>query len=188
MGITKLKKDFGYTEEEAEDVFSKYFDNVPCVKSTMKVVSDKFIERGYVITIAGRHFHLHSEDEAYKGINGLDQGSSADMTKRAIVMAWDRGLWSVLRFYTTVHDELDFQIPETKKAVKAALEISDIMSKAYLLNVPVFVTPEAGLNWYDAADDNAETRFKYEINFRLTACKFRRMRNCRRYYLCLRSR
>jgi hypothetical protein len=160
MGIAKLRKDFGYTEAEAEEVFAKYFDNVPCVKSTMKVVSGKFIERGYVTTIAGRHFHLHSENEAYKGINGLDQGSSADMTKRAIVMADDEGLWNILKFYLTVHDELDFDVPETKKAAKAVLDVSRIMSDAYIINVPVFVKPEIGENWFRASDKDAEKRFK----------------------------
>lgn len=159
MGAAKLKKDFGYTDSEAEEIFDKYFSNVPCVKSTIQAVSSVFIERGYVTTVAGRHFHLHSENEAYKGINGLDQGSSADMTKRAIVEADDRGLWDILQFYTTVHDEIDFSVPETAEAVKAAEQIADIMSRAYEISVPVFVEPEIGRTWFESSDGSAAERF-----------------------------
>lgn len=160
MGVAKLKKDFGYTDEEAEKIFASYFDNVPCVRSTMSAVSASFIERGYIVTIGGRHFHLHSEGEAYKGINGLDQGSSADMTKRAIVQADDRGLWDILPFHTTVHDELDFDVPPTTEGVKAAEQVAEIMSGAYVLKVPVFVKPEIGHNWFESSDGDAEKRFE----------------------------
>ena len=168
MGVAKLKKDFGYTDEEAEKVFASYFDNVPCVRSTMHAVSDAFIERGYLVTIGGRHFHIHSENESYKGINGLMQGSSADMTKLAIVKTNDRSLWDILNFHTTVHDELDFDVPETKEAVQAAESVAAIMSTVYELRVPVFVEPELGHNWFESSDISAADRFK-ELKEKLSA-------------------
>lgn len=159
MGKEKLRHDFGFSKEEAEEVFDRYFSAVPCVKSTMNAISDVFIERGFVTTISGRHFCLSSENESYKGINGLNQGSSADMTKRAIVLADDEGLWDVLPLYVTVHDEIGFGITATKESVKAAERVAQIMATAYLIAVPVFVVPEIGENWYEASQGDAEEAF-----------------------------
>lgn len=160
MGKEKLRHDFGFSKEEAEEVFDRYFSAVPCVKSTMNTVSDVFIERGFVTTISGRHFYLSSENESYKGINGLNQGSSADMTKRAIVLADDEGLWDVLPLYVTVHDEIGFGVTATKESVRAAERVAQLMSSAYIISVPVFVSPEIGDNWYESSQDNAEELFR----------------------------
>lgn len=167
MGKEKLRHDFGFSKEEAEEVFDRYFSAVPCVKSTMNAVSDVFIERGFVTTISGRHFYLSSENESYKGINGLNQGSSADMTKRAIVLADDEGLWDVLPLYVTVHDEIGFGVTATKESVKAAERVAQLMSTAYIIAVPVFVAPEIGENWYASSQDNAEELF---LKLKETVC------------------
>lgn len=160
MGKEKLRHDFGFSKEEAQEVFDRYFSAVPCVKSTMQTVSDVFIERGFVTTISGRHFYLSSENESYKGINGLNQGSSADMTKRAIVLADDEGIWDILPLYVTVHDEIGFGVSKTKEAITAAERVSNLMATSYLISVPVFVTPEIGVNWYESSQDKAEELFE----------------------------
>lgn len=81
--------------------------------------------------------------------NAVLQGSSADMTKRAMVEGYKRGIYDVIGFpHVTVHDELGFSIetgnPQHEEAAK---EMKEIMETAYPLAVPVLVSDGRGANW-----------------------------------------
>lgn len=83
----------------------------------------------------------------YKAFNAADQGSSADIMKKAMVDIWESGICSVIKPYITVHDELDFGSPKTKEGDEAATEVQNIMENTYKLKVPVIVDLETGPNW-----------------------------------------
>lgn len=85
--------------------------------------------------------------------NAVLQGSSADITKKAMVDGEKAGIYDVLGYpHVTVHDELGFSWDKTNKVhVEAAREMKRIMEKAYELRVPVLVSAGTGANWGKAS-------------------------------------
>ena len=76
---------------------------------------------------------------AHTGLNRLIQGSSADQTKLAMVIADDADI----RMQLQVHDELDLTIWD----IKEARELNEIMVHSVELNVPTICDIEVGPNW-----------------------------------------
>lgn len=85
--------------------------------------------------------------------NAVLQGSSADITKKAMVEGKKQGIYDVIGYpLVTVHDELGFSWdPGNKIHVEAAREMKNIMEKAYELRVPVLVSSGTGKNWGTAS-------------------------------------
>ena len=84
----------------------------------------------------------------YKAFNSLIQGSSADIMKKAMVDVWKSGVCEVLGPpLLTVHDELDFSVPNTKEGKEAIQKVKEIMENTIKLNVPLEVDMEVGPNW-----------------------------------------
>jgi DNA polymerase I-like protein with 3'-5' exonuclease and polymerase domains len=84
----------------------------------------------------------------YMAMNRKMQGSSADLTKKSMVDAYEAGVLDVIGpFLATVHDELDSSIPRTKIGDEAGKELTRIMEKAIILKVPVLVESERGSDW-----------------------------------------
>jgi DNA polymerase I-like protein with 3'-5' exonuclease and polymerase domains len=139
--------------EEGKNFYDAYNDTVPFVKTTMDKASETIVKRGYIITLGGRHCHLKkyrgkpNTRSAYKGFNKLIQGSAADMTKKAMVTLYEKGLNKIFPLYLTVHDELDFGIPKTIFAIKQLPRIKEVMENTYQMKVPIRVDPEVGNNW-----------------------------------------
>jgi DNA polymerase I-like protein with 3'-5' exonuclease and polymerase domains len=103
-----------------------------------------------VITAGGRHCHLEA-DKAHIGINRLVQGSSADMTKQAMLNLDDAGYTP----FVQVHDEVDNPI-ETDRQAK---EIRDIMvqtGRDLGISVPMMVDVELGPSWGETEEVNVD--------------------------------
>lgn len=84
----------------------------------------------------------------YKAFNAVDQGTAADIMKKAMVDIWESGVCDVLKaIHLTVHDELDCSVPKTKAGLEAFEETKQIMEGAVKLKVPVIVDSEIGPNW-----------------------------------------
>jgi DNA polymerase-1 len=166
MGIQSMMANFGWSKDFAEQVMDTYRDAVPYVFTTMKKVQDMAIERektvmvngqqikqsGYIKTIGGRHARLKSKDFAYAMLNRLNQGSAADIMKRAMVLAHREGLGERLNIAITVHDELDGSVPITPEGLKDLKRLQEIMTTCYTLKVPLLADPEVGKNWFDVKE------------------------------------
>lgn len=90
---------------------------------------------------------------AYKGLNSLLQGGAADMMKKAMVNAWEAGLFSDstgVDCRLTVHDELNGECEDTAQAREVLAEIDRVMSTAIPLRVPVYADGGVGANWKEA--------------------------------------
>ncbi len=85
--------------------------------------------------------------KTYKAFNAVDQGSAADLMKKAMVDIWESGVCSIIKPYITVHDEIDFGYPKTKEGRECLKEVEQIMIDAIPLKVPVKVDVETGPNW-----------------------------------------
>ena len=75
----------------------------------------------------------------YKALNRLIQGSAADMTKKAMVKLYEKGIVPHIQ----IHDELCFSIQDDEQAN----QIKKIMETAITLKVPNKVDYESGPNW-----------------------------------------
>jgi len=165
MGKGKLSSQLGLDKFETEDLFAKFHANVPFVKQLMEQASRKADNVGYLRTLLGRKcrfdkwepraFGIHKSlplDEAqreygrdikrawtYKALNRLIQGSSADMTKKAMVDLYEEGIVSHIQ----VHDELNSSIESKEQATR----IKEVMENTVELKVPLKVDMEIGPSW-----------------------------------------
>ena len=124
MGKTKLQAELGVTKEKANELFNQYHEKVPFVKQLMNSASNRAQSHGQIRTLLGRlcRFHLWEpnmfgmhkalpHEEAlqehgpgikramtYKALNKLIQGSAADMTKKAMVDLYKKGLLRIFKY------------------------------------------------------------------------------------------
>ncbi len=165
MGKGKLASSLGLDEKETADLFAKYHNNVPFVRQLMEQATRRAEHVGFLRTLLGRkcRFDLweprafgiykalsrwEAEKEygrdlkrawTYKALNRLIQGSSADMTKKAMVDLYEEGILSHIQ----VHDELNCSIEDKKQAKK----IKEIMENTVELKVPLKVDTKIGPSW-----------------------------------------
>lgn len=135
--------------EEGERILKLFDHGVPYIRGLMKSTSRTAESRGYLRTALGRRcrFPRNLVQGAgqpafawgHKALNRLIQGTSADQTKLAMVMADDAGIPVQLQ----VHDELDLTVPD----VGMAKQLADIMTNALPCNVPTRVDIETGPSW-----------------------------------------
>ena len=84
----------------------------------------------------------------YKALNSLLQGSAADMMKKAMVDIWESGVCDTLGApLISVHDELDWSVPDTHEGEEAIKESAILMQNAIKLRVPLAVDTEKGGDW-----------------------------------------
>jgi DNA polymerase-1 len=76
------------------------------------------------------------------------QGTAADILKLAMVRLRDPVVPGA-RMVLTVHDELDFEVPE-ERAEEAAAKIREVMQSVVSLDVPLVVDVGWGKSWADA--------------------------------------
>ena len=165
MGKNKLQAELGVNKERAEELFGQYHSKVPFVKQLMDNVMRRAQDSGKIRTLLGRlcRFHLWEPNQfgihkalpheaalaehgpgikrayTYKALNKLIQGSAADMTKKAMIELYKKGIIPHIQ----VHDELDISVKDDKQ-VK---QIIEIMESAVKLEVPNKVDYECGDNW-----------------------------------------
>jgi len=163
MGLPKFASMIGKSLDEAKEIFAQYNERLPFMRATYDHYC-QLIERrgdmsesgeGWVRTIGGRLCHLNAGFE-HKGLNRMLQGSCADWMKRAMLEAWDAGLFDVLKIYLTVHDELDQGVPRTSEGAEAASELYRVLVNAYHLVIPARASASLGSSWGHLEDVEAE--------------------------------
>jgi DNA polymerase-1 len=155
-----LARQLGIDRGAARDYVDRYFQRYPAVREFMDRTRREARDRGWVETVFHRRLYLpdiNVRDNARRqyaertAINAPMQGTAADIIKRAMI---DIDAMLPRRFPGTrmilqVHDELVF---ETAAADAPALReaVSEIMSGAARLGVPLAVDTGAGANWDEA--------------------------------------
>lgn len=134
-------------------LMDEYFRKVPFVKPTCNKIMDVGQKRGYVKTLSGKRQRMPLDNGTYKLINYLIQGSAADILKKGIVDAWERGVFNVLTLHVLVHDEVVFSIPQTPEGLKACELLYECMCNAYQLKIPISVDTEIGEDWGHCTED-----------------------------------
>jgi DNA polymerase-1 len=122
-GLAKLAEQLSCSYEEAKEVKSLYLTQLPGVKQIQRDISNTWASGGQLITFGGRGYWKEASKEivdkvsglkrwadfGYKGLNYLIQGSSADITKQAIIN-YD-SIKKDGTFLLSVHDEINISGP-----------------------------------------------------------------------------
>ena len=173
----------GSPKQEAYDVLKQYHQRVPFVKEISRKAADSAQAKGYMRTLLGRRsrFNLWEKDteygdnrspvvtheeaiklwgdnirraETHKALNRYTQGSSADLTKLAMVKAWESGLFSNRPLATlalTIHDELAGSKARSEAGDKALADLKELMQEEVKgMVVPILVEAKTGANWMEA--------------------------------------
>ena len=160
IGAYGLSQRLGIPFEDAKNYISAYFEQYPGIKDYMDQAKAEAKKQGFVTTLFGRLCptpEIKSSNPARRSyaeraaINAPIQGTAADIMKRAMIQV-DRELERSelnANMLLQVHDELVFEVPETKIEATADL-IKKTMETAAHLSVPLTVDVGTGSNW-DAA-------------------------------------
>lgn len=136
---------FDMAGPEGQSILDQFDEGVPYVRALMKTTARVADQRGFLRTILGRRcrFPRHPKtgkiEWTHKSLNRLIQGSSADQTKLAMVLADEAGIPMQIQ----VHDELDL----TLETPEGAQELQRIMVDCLPLQVPTKVDIETGPSW-----------------------------------------
>ena len=163
FGVIYGMSDYGLEQatelsrEEATQFIASYFEKYPGVRQYLDSTKQQAKEDGYIQTILGRRRYIpeidspnHQVREAAKrmAINMPVQGTSADIIKVAMINLHremeKRRLKS--KMMLQVHDELIFEVPQ-KELEEMRQLVSQIMSTALELSVPLKVDIKTGNNW-----------------------------------------
>lgn len=144
MGKNKMASNLGVGKAEGLRIVTRFHEVNPAFKATSSLVESVSKNRGYIHTILGRRRRL-DRDTAYRGLNFLTQGNSADLAKKTIVEAKRQGVLEKVNFLLFLYDEYDFSVaPENKKYIE---EFKKIGETAIEFRVPMYLDLEYGPNW-----------------------------------------
>ena len=165
MGMKKMAKTLGISEEMCQTTMRKFNSEAPFLKILYDNVMNLASSRGYIKTIMGRRARFdfwvkefgdspiktlekakqkHPNSALFraftsKALNRLIQGSAADQAKKAMVDAYDAGFDMRL----PVHDEINCMVNSEKES----LDLKLIMENAIQLKVPVIADIDLGKTW-----------------------------------------
>ncbi len=166
FGIIYGISTFGLSERltiprsEAKMLIDGYFETYPGIKAYMSQCIEEAREKGYVTTLCGRRRMLpdiNSHNATVRGfaernaINAPIQGSAADIIKIAMIRIHNRIEREALkaRMILQVHDELNFDVPESEVETLARI-VTEEMQNAYALRVPLIADSGIANNWLEA--------------------------------------
>ncbi|HEV8345418.1 MAG TPA: DNA polymerase I [Vicinamibacterales bacterium] len=154
-----LSKDIGVTPDAAQEFIDGYFAGFPRVRAFIDRTLEEGRATGIVKTLYGRrrlvpelnsrNFQIRSAAERM-AVNMPIQGTAADIMKRAMIDVHAAlAAHPDARMILTVHDELLFEVPQTRADELAAI-VQEKMQSAARLEVPLTVDVGIGGNWKDA--------------------------------------
>jgi DNA polymerase I-like protein with 3'-5' exonuclease and polymerase domains len=179
-GVAKLARQLGLSLPDAERLLNEYHSRVPFIRQLAWQLRDEADSAGIVRTLLDRRRRFdrwavrlvdgktvyHDRRVArstraftHKALNARIQGSAADVMKAAMVKIYEDGVMRELGVpHLTVHDELDFSVPDTPAGREALREACRIMEQCVddrvRLRVPMKVDAEWGANWGDGEKFN----------------------------------
>lgn len=155
MGAAALAAKLGCSQERASALRNAIRASLPDVNALDRSCKRRF-EMGLPIkTLGGRFCHVEPPSNgrvwAYKALNLLIQGSAADQTKEAIIVAQER--LEDMPFYSrqlgSVHDEINLCAPLSAKESIEAIMLEAV--NALPCDVPMRISFGFGNNWAEAA-------------------------------------
>ncbi len=163
MGVNALRQNLGTNREDAQTFYNEYFRNFKRLGTYLEEVKKEAQKKGYTRTLFGRRRNfegLSSHVQYIKAMaermamNAPFQGTSSDMIKIAMARidayiqkeGFEKDVYLLLQ----VHDELVYEIKETKRTV-AIPEIKKIMESVLdpkeAKGVPITTGVAVGDTW-----------------------------------------
>lgn len=154
MGVKKLAASLGIPEAKAKALRDQYHANLPEVKAYLKKAEYWASQRGWVRTKLKRRRRFPDPTFAHKAGNSIIQGTSADITKLKMCEVDElfAANGDICHLLLQVHDELDWQFPDTPEGRKL-----DAMARAIMtsfgeddliqLTVKMAADSKQGPNW-----------------------------------------
>lgn len=160
IGAFSLSKDIGVSVAEADRYIKSYLNNYPDVERFMNQTVENARKNGYVSTMFGRRRAVPELKASNKllqaagkriAMNTPVQGSAADIIKIAMVRVYRRLEDEKLnaKLILQVHDELIVEA-DTADAEKAGKILSEEMTNAAVLSIPLIADVNKGETWYEA--------------------------------------
>lgn len=160
VGEFSLAKSLGITRKAAKHYIESYLGKYAGVREYMGKVVEKAKENGFVATLLGRRRLMPELKSANRNIrafgervalNAPIQGSAADIIKIAMLRVHARLKKEVpaAKIVLQIHDELIVEAPFVE-AEKVKRLLSEEMSVAFPLSVPLVAEATAGADWLEA--------------------------------------
>jgi DNA polymerase-1 len=170
MGKEKLARSLGVGINEAEEILIEYNKRAREIKKLYYLAQNRAASRGYIRTWRGRvrrypRIRLgdgRTFDKTHGALNGLLQGSAADLIKEAMILADQIVDWKNSFMHFTIHDELDFSVPKGADGERTIRELKAAM-ESFRINVPIIAEVERGSNWGKKSDSNPKGLIKWQI-------------------------
>ena len=159
-GPFRISTALNISMNEAKTLIEQYFAMYPGINNFIDETLEYARENGYVKTISGRLRYTQNINSSNRNIkqaaeraaiNMPIQGTAADMIKIAMINIQNKLIsenWQT-KMILQVHDELIFECPESE-VEKLETMISEKMSKAIKLDIPVVIDIGIGNSWYEA--------------------------------------
>lgn len=159
MGVATLAFRLGITYEEAYALMEAYKDAIPGVRQLQYGTRRRGREDRPIKTWGGRLIHKEPSkivngelrDFAYKLLNYLIQGSSADQTKECIIQWHENQPVAGSCFMATVHDEISTSVP-IEYEDEGMEYLRDVMDNSCEFSVPMRSEGFSGLTWGQAEE------------------------------------
>lgn len=132
--------------EEAKHLLNNYYRTYPGLRTLKRQTEMVMKQRGYLVTAFGRRHRETDMSKAYKAVNSIVQGTSADITKQAMVALNAKYKVRKLKslILLAVHDEI---ISET---LRREVEESVIAVREAMIDMPQIIVPmEVDINVAD---------------------------------------
>ncbi len=160
QGAFGLSRSIGIPQAEAKKFIEDYFTRYSSIRKFMDDCIASAKKTGYSETILHRQRKILNIDNKNANkraqaqrlaVNTVVQGSAADLIKVAMINIYGRIEKEKLpvKLILQIHDELVFELPKTQ-AKKHAKWISDEMTGAIKLDVPLKVDISIGRTWLSA--------------------------------------
>ncbi len=157
MSAFGLARQLGVARSAAQTYVDLYFARYPGVRRYMDATREQARRDGFVETVFGRRLYLpeiRSRNRSLQqyaersAINAPMQGTAADIIKRAMISVdqWSQDEQVPASLIMQVHDELVLEVREDF-VEQARTELSERMSGAAYLAVPLKVEVGSGANW-----------------------------------------
>ena len=154
-----LGENLEISSKEAKEFIEKYYELYPGVKKYMDDIVEEAKEQGSVRTLFNRRRVIPELDSPQYTVRQMGerialntpiQGTSADIIKKAMVEIARKFQEEKIqtKMVLQVHDELIFDVIESEKE-KVEEVVKDIMTHTIKLSVPLKVSADYGINWYD---------------------------------------
>jgi DNA polymerase-1 len=160
MGAHSLAENLGISFSEARNFIENYFAQFPTIKNCIENFKITAQNNKYTKTLFGRKMplpaivsenHIQKENAMRIAVNAPVQGSAADIVKIAMINI-DRRIKAEnasMKMILQVHDEIVAEVPKNNVEIAKKI-LSEEMSNAVKLSVPLCVEIGTAQNWADA--------------------------------------